>query len=93
MFLGVFMQLGFFSPFKPMRIGIQNVVETFCALVKQMTEFMIKHANIFINIKDDTGKIILSNTLITSYLPQEKTGKPSKWVTFYTLLAEKCRSE
>ena len=35
------------------------------------------------------GKYILNGTLTKSYLPKEHIGKPSKWVTFYTLLAEK----
>jgi len=38
--------------------------------------------------KDENDKMILSQTLTKSYLPKEKVGKESKWVTFYTLLAE-----
>jgi hypothetical protein len=35
------------------------------------------------------GKCILNGTLTKSYLPKERVGKPSKWVTFYAMLAEK----
>jgi hypothetical protein len=37
------------------------------------------------------GKYLLNQQLTKSYLPKERVGKPSKWVTFYTLLAEKER--
>lgn len=78
-----------FHPFEPMRIGIHSVVETFSALgygnderLNQAWDFLYSH-------KTDNGKITLSQTLTKSYLPKEKVGKESKWVTFYTLLAEK----
>lgn len=78
-----------FHPFEPMRMGIHIVVETFSALgfgndrkLMQAWDFLRKHQN-------EDGKLILSQTLTKSYLPKEKVGKPSKWVTFYKLLAEK----
>ena len=37
----------------------------------------------------ENGKYILDGTLSKSYFPKERVGKPSKWVTFYALLAEK----
>ena len=37
------------------------------------------------------GKYILDGSLTKPYVKMEKTGKPSKWVTFYALLAEKER--
>lgn len=82
-----------FHPFEPMRVGIHNVVEAFSALgygnddrLKQAWEFLY-------NYKNDDGKIVLANTLTKSYLPKEQVGKPSKWVTFYTILAEKSISQ
>lgn len=72
-----------------MRIGIHNIVESFCALgygnddrLKQAWYFLQRYQN-------EDGKVILNQTLTKSYLPKEKAGKESKWVTFYTLLAEK----
>ena len=37
------------------------------------------------------GKYVLDGSLTKPYIKIEKPGKPSKWVTFYTLLAEKKR--
>ncbi|MCL2060128.1 MAG: hypothetical protein FWH01_13935 [Oscillospiraceae bacterium] len=37
------------------------------------------------------GRYLLNGTLTKSYLPKERAGKPSKWVTFYALLANKQR--
>ncbi len=81
-----------FHPYEPMRIGIHNVMESFSVLgygnderLNEAWEFLYKH-------KDENDKMILSQTLTKSYLPKEKVGKPSKWVTFYTLLAEKEKS-
>jgi hypothetical protein len=43
--------------------------------------------------KDKDGKYVLNGTLTKSYLPKEKIGKPSKWVTFYLLLARKYKEQ
>lgn len=79
-----------FYPFEPMRVGLQNVVEAFCALGYGHDELLKEAWNLLQDHKDETGKVILKGTLTKSYLPKtrEKEGKPSKWVTFYTLLAE-----
>ena len=79
-----------FYPFEPMRVGIQNVVEAFCALGYGNDERLKEAWSLLCNHKDGTGKVILKGTLTKSYLPKtrEKEGKTSKWVTFYTLLAE-----
>lgn len=78
-----------FHPFEPMRIGIHNIVEAFCGLgygndikLQQAWDFLYSK-------KDIDGKYLLNSTLTKSYLPKERVGKPSKWVTFYALLAEK----
>lgn len=72
-----------------MRMGIQNIVEAFSAL-GYGNDSKLKNAWDLINSnKDDIGRLILSGTLTKSYLPKEKVGKPSKWATFYMLLAEK----
>lgn len=42
---------------------------------------------------DHTGKVLLKGTMTKSYLPKERVGKVSKWVTFYTLLADKHRTQ
>lgn len=82
-----------FYPFEPMRVGIHTVVETFSALGFGNDE-RLKDAWDYLNkFKNYDGKMILAQTLTKSYLPKEKVGKPSKWVTFYTLLAEKEREK
>ena len=85
-----------FYPFEPMRVGLQNVVEAFCALGYGNDERLKEAWDLLNSYKDETGKVILKGTLTKSYLPKtrEKKGQPSKWVTFYTLLAEKeCKSK
>lgn len=78
-----------FYPFEVMRIGLQNIVEAFCALGYGMDKKLKEAWNLLEEKRDKDGKYILNGTLTKSYLPKEKVGKPSKWVTFYTLLAKK----
>lgn len=78
-----------FYPFEVMRVGLQNIVEAFCVLGYGKDKKLKEAWNILENKKEKDGKYILEGTLSKSYLPKEKTGKPSKWVTFYVLLAEK----
>lgn len=84
-----------FYPFEPMRVGLQNVIEAFCALGYGNDERLQEGWDLLHSHEDETGKIILNGTLVKPYLPKtrEKAGKPSKWVTFYTLLAEKERNK
>ena len=82
-----------FYPFEVMRVGLQNVVESFAALCYGNNECLKEAWSILEDCKDDTGKVLLKGTLTKSYLPKEKVGKPSKWATFYTLLAEKEKSQ
>jgi len=78
-----------FYPFEVMRVGLQNIVEAFCVLGYGKDKKLKEAWNILENKKDKDGKYILEGTLSKSYLPKEKIGKPSKWVTFYTLMAKK----
>jgi len=78
-----------FHPFETMRIGLHNTVEAFCALGYGKDERMA-HAWALLDAKTAAdGKVLLDGTLTKSYLPKETAGKPSKWVTFYALLAAK----
>lgn len=78
-----------FHPFEPMRVGIHNVIEAFSALGYGNDERLKEAWDFLYNHKSDDGKMIIAQTLTKSYLPKERAGKESKWVTFYTLLAEK----
>jgi hypothetical protein len=80
-----------FYPFEPMRVGLQNMVESFCGLVYVNDKRLNEEWNILESKKDSEGKYILDGTLTKSYLPKEKIGKSSKWVTFYVLLAKKAK--
>ena len=77
-----------FYPFEVMRVGLQNIMESFCALGYGNDPRLNEAWNILNSKKTPDGKSILNGTLTKSYLPKERVGKPSKWVTFYTRLAE-----
>jgi hypothetical protein len=74
-----------------MRVGLQNIVESFCAMGNGSDPRLREALNILNGKKIQDGKYILDATLSKSYLPKERAGKPSKWVTFYAPLAEKER--
>ena len=78
-----------FYPFEVMRVGIQNIVEAFCVLGYGNDKRLKDAWKILETKMDKEGKYILNGTLSKSYLPKEKVGKPSKWVTLYALLAKK----
>jgi len=81
-----------FHPMETMRIGLHNIVEAFCALGYGKDE-RLAHAWALLDAKTmEDGKVPLDGTLTKSYLPKETVGKPSKWVTFYTLLAKNARA-
>ena len=82
-----------FYPFEVMRVGLQNIVESFCALGYGNDPRLNEAWSILYSKKTSDGKYILNGTLTKSYLPKERVGKPSKWVTFYALLAEKEKDE
>jgi hypothetical protein len=76
-----------FYPFEVMRVGLQNIVESFCALGYGNDSLLNEAWNILNGNKTADGKYILDGTLTKSYLPKERVGKPRKWVTFYSLKA------
>ena len=80
-----------FYPFEPMRIGIQNIMETISSLGYGNDSATVAGWNYLNSAKDDMGRVILAGTLTKPWLPKEKVGKPSAWATFYALLAEKER--
>lgn len=70
-------------------MGLQNIVEAFCALGYGNDEPLHEAWDLLNSQSDVDGKVILKGTLSKSYLPKERCGKPSKWATFYKLLAQK----
>ncbi len=81
-----------FYPFEVMRVGLQNVLEAFCALGYGDDTRLQEAWSLLEACENSAGRIILGGTLTKSYLPKERVGKPSKWATFYALLARKQRS-
>jgi hypothetical protein len=80
-----------FYPFEVMRVGLQNIVESLCSLGCGNDHRLQEAWDILESKKTADGKYILNGTLSKSYLPRERISKPSKWVTFYALLAQKER--
>ena len=78
-----------FFPFEPMRVGLPNLAEAFCALGCTQADWLQETKNMLASKKNEHGQIVLEGTLTKSYLPKERIGKPSKWATFYALLAER----
>ena len=76
-------------PFEVMRVGLQNIVEAFCALGYGNDERLREAWELLNSQSDEDEKIILKGTLSKTYLPKERCGKPSKWATFYRLLAQR----
>lgn len=82
-----------FYPFEVMRVGVQNVVESLCALghgghpaLKEAWTLLETHT-------DEQGRLVLDGTLQRSWLPKEAVGKSSRWVTLYALLAKAEREQ
>ena len=82
-----------FYPFEPMRVGLQNVIEAFCALGYGNDPRLAEAWDFLTAQTDETGKVLLCGTLSKTYLPKEKVGKPGKWVTFYSELAKSERKD
>lgn len=80
-----------FYPFEVMRVGLQNIIEAFCALGYGNDSRLSEAWELLRSKETSEGLYLLNGTLSKSYLPKERVGKPSKWVTFYALLAEKER--
>ena len=80
-----------FYPFEVQRIGLQNIIEAFSVLGYGKNKKLQEAWKILETKKEPNGKYILDGTLTKSYLPKtkEQVGKPSKWITFYVLLANK----
>lgn len=77
-----------FYPFEVMRVGLQNILEAFCVLGYGKDKRLSEAWELLRGQTNAENKAILNGTLTKSYLPKERVGKPSKWVTFYTLMAK-----
>lgn len=80
-----------FFPFEVMRVGLQNIVESLCALGYGNDPRLREAWTLLETKRTSDGKYVLNGTQTRSFLPKERVGRPSRWVTFYALLAEKER--
>ena len=82
-----------FFPAESFRVGLPQMLHAFSVLGVG-NKWELKEAwELLQNKKDKEGKLTLEGTLAKSYLPKERVGKPSKWVTLYALLAERYKEK
>ena len=80
-----------FFPMETMRVGVQNIVESLCALGHGRHPALDEAWAMLEERTDEAGRVRLDGTLQKSWLPKENVGKPSRWVTLYAVLAERQR--
>jgi len=78
-----------FFPAEPFRVGLPQLLYAFSVLGVGNKPELKEAWELLQSKKAKEGKSILEGTLAKSYLPKERIGKPSKWVTLYAQLAEK----
>lgn len=81
-----------FYPFELMRVGLQNVVEALSLLGHGAAPELDEAWSLLESKKNADGQYLLDGTLPKSYLPRERVGRPSKWVTLYATLAKAHRT-
>lgn len=74
-------------------MGLQNMVEALSALGHGADARLAGAWAMLEAKKEASGRYALDGTLSKPYLKKERAGSPSKWVTFYALLAEKHRRQ
>ena len=80
-----------FSPIETMRVGVQNVLESLCALGYGEHPALAEARDLLAQRTDEASRVRLDGTLQKSWLPKEAVGKPSYWVTLYALMAHQQR--
>jgi hypothetical protein len=78
-----------FFPAEPFRVGLPQLLYAFSVLGVGNEPELREAWELLQSKKDSESKFLLEGTLAKSYLPRERIGKPSKWVTLYAMLAEK----
>ena len=78
-----------FFPAEPMRVGLPQILYSLSILGAGQRPEMAAAWQLIESKKDSSGKYRIEGTVAKSYLPRERVGKASKWVTLYVLLARK----
>jgi hypothetical protein len=81
-----------FFPAELFRVGLPQLLYAFSVLGAGNEPELQPAWELLENKKDQDGRYILEGTLPKSYLPRERVGKASKWITLYALLAKKYKS-
>jgi hypothetical protein len=81
-----------FFPSEPFRVGLPQLLYAFSILGAGNAPELKSAWELLENKKDQKGRYILEGSLSPSYLPRERVGKASKWVTLYALLSKKYKS-
>ncbi|MDF2542401.1 MAG: hypothetical protein K0S47_2119 [Herbinix sp.] len=80
-----------FFPIEPMRIGLPLILSSLCILGVGDGQGMDRAWTILEDKKNDTEKLILEGTLSKQPCSFGKVGQENKWMTFYSVLADKYR--
>lgn len=80
-----------FFPSEPFRVGLPHLLYAFSMLGCGNRPELKQAWELLDGKKDKEGRYVLEGTLAKSYLPKERVGRPSKWVTLYALVAHKYR--
>lgn len=80
-----------FFPVEPMRIGIPLIVSALSILGAGNHIALTEAWELLKEKEDENGKLQLEGTLIKQPCSFGKVGQENKWITFYSLLADKYR--
>lgn len=81
-----------FFPVEPMRIGLPLILSSLCLLGVGINKGMERAWDLLQNKKNCEGKLILEGTLTKQPCSFGKVAHENKWVTFYSVLAEKYKT-
>ncbi|MHB9031950.1 MAG: hypothetical protein ACYC6L_02770 [Anaerolineae bacterium] len=77
-----------FMPAEVQRVGLPQLLEALTAAGAGAAPQLVEAWQLLASKKDDQQRVVLEGTQNKPYLPHEPVGKPSKWATLYTVLAE-----
>lgn len=80
-----------FFPVESMRIGLPLIISSLCILGVGNHTGMKKAWDILESKKNNSGRLALEGTLSKQPCSFGKVGQENKWLTFYSVLAEKQR--
>jgi hypothetical protein len=76
-----------YFPIELMRVGLPMLLEALAVLGAGQSPELDEAWSLLESKQDEQGRTKLEGTLPKSYLPKERVGKASKWMTLYAMLA------